>query len=65
MLIWRQSWRLGDKGIEGPLLSNYFYWFHELSRDYITSYAMKSLPVEKYKGKASSQEELNLVSKQA
>ncbi|GBM59415.1 hypothetical protein AVEN_174400-1 [Araneus ventricosus] len=28
-------------------LSTYFYWFHELSRDYVTSYIMKSLPVER------------------
>ncbi|GBL85639.1 hypothetical protein AVEN_193105-1 [Araneus ventricosus] len=30
----------------------YFYWFHELSKDYVTSYVMKSLPVEKYKRQA-------------
>ncbi|GBN73246.1 hypothetical protein AVEN_15611-1 [Araneus ventricosus] len=39
----------GDKRnfLEGPRLITYFHWLHELSGDYVTSYVMKSLPVEK------------------
>ncbi|GBN63118.1 hypothetical protein AVEN_260280-1 [Araneus ventricosus] len=48
-------------------LSTYFYWFHELSRDYVISYVMKSLPVEKYKRQALKPRRVswNLICKQA
>ncbi|GBM11579.1 WD repeat-containing protein 17 [Araneus ventricosus] len=48
-------------------LSTYFYWFHELFSDYVTSYVMKSLPVEKYKRQALKPRTVSwiLISKQA